>query len=416
MSFEMKPKVCVIQDGARGHYNVPISLQRAGILNRVYTDWYTRPGSVESLLTKLVKLIHSGHGRRMAERYSAELDPSLVRTKPLLMIRQALSKKRLTNEVKFFEEQSERFSHWVVTQGFAGSNILFGFVRNLHPTLCQAARTHGLGVVSEQMIAPYVIEHQEALLQAERYPGWSEETPSPDEKGLALFEKRTWDLSDRITCASDYVRDGLIDQNVPESKVAMIAPRVDCSTFSIVDRRKRSQPLVIGFIGKIGLRKGTPYFLKVAERCKSMNVQFVMVGPIFMNQELLRKHSGDVHFAGPVSRGEVVKWLEKFDLFLFPTTCEGSAGVVNEAMSTALPVITSPNCGSLIRDGVEGFITAYDDIDAMVDRVAKLVEDEELRHQLGLAARVRCEENSIGRYGSRLGAVFHDILNADVLV
>jgi hypothetical protein len=41
------PRVAMIQDGARLRYTVPLAMQRAGILERVYADWFVRKGSLE---------------------------------------------------------------------------------------------------------------------------------------------------------------------------------------------------------------------------------------------------------------------------------------------------------------------------------------------------------------------------------
>ena len=56
--------------------------------------------------------------------------------------------------------------------------------------------------------------------------------------------------------------------------------------------------------------------------------RFVMVGPIALDAGAVARHAGAVELAGPVSRAEVPAWLEKFDVFFFPSTCEGSASAV----------------------------------------------------------------------------------------
>src|SRR4051812_41985416 len=95
------PRVCVVQDGARLHYAIPIALQRAGALERVYTDWYAgRP--IERAVTRLLGLIRGGAARRMAERAASELDAALVRSKPSLALQQIGRRKRYPNELEFF--------------------------------------------------------------------------------------------------------------------------------------------------------------------------------------------------------------------------------------------------------------------------------------------------------------------------
>ena len=44
------------------------------------------------------------------------------------------------------------------------------------------------------------------------------------------------------------------------------------------------------------------------------------------------------------------------DVFVFPSLFEGSAVVTYEALAAGLPSVVTPSAGSVVRDGVEGFI------------------------------------------------------------
>jgi len=78
-----------------------------------------------------------------------------------------------------------------------------------------------------------------------------------------------------------------------------------------------------------------------------------MVGPVHLRADVVARYRDVVQVVGPVPRAEVAGWLNRFDMLLFPTTCEGSAGSLMEAMAGGLPVVTSPNSGTVARDGVE---------------------------------------------------------------
>jgi glycosyltransferase involved in cell wall biosynthesis len=73
--------------------------------------------------------------------------------------------------------------------------------------------------------------------------------------------------------------------------------------------------------------------------------------------------------------------------FVFPSIEEGSALVTYEALAYGLLVVTTPNAGSVVRDGVEGFIVPICDPDAPVERTDRPRADAQLRHQMGIAAR-----------------------------
>ena len=92
------------------------------------------------------------------------------------------------------------------------------------------------------------------------------------------------------------------------------------------------------------------------------------------------------------------------DVYVFPSLVEGSSLSVYEAMASGLPIITTVNAGTLVRDGIEGFIVPPRNSDAIADAVERLANPA-LRAEMGRAARRRAE--SIGdwhHYGQRLVA------------
>ena len=75
-----------------------------------------------------------------------------------------------------------------------------------------------------------------------------------------------------------------------------------------------------------------------------------------------------------------------------------------EAMACGVPVITTPHCGSAVRDGVDGFIVSIRDSQALADRMQQLLEDRSLRQRMGASARERARDFTWTRYGQRLMA------------
>ncbi len=65
-----------------------------------------------------------------------------------------------------------------------------------------------------------------------------------------------------------------------------------------------------------------------------------------------------------------------------------------EAMATELPVVTTRIAGipELVRDGENGRLVTPGDVDALVDALADLAGDRELRRTWGRAGRVRVLE------------------------
>src|SRR5690606_41274150 len=104
------------------------------------------------------------------------------------------------------------------------------------------------------------------------------------------------------------------------------------------------------------------------------------------------------------TRGSSV--LDWADIFFLPSICEGSATVIYEARAAGLPVVTTPNAGSVVRDGVDGFVCAAGDVDALCDRISRLAADPDLVVWMGRNARARAAEVDVAAYGRRLWAAF----------
>jgi glycosyltransferase involved in cell wall biosynthesis len=87
------------------------------------------------------------------------------------------------------------------------------------------------------------------------------------------------------------------------------------------------------------------------------------------------------------------------DVFAFPSLAEGSALVTYEALASGLPVVTTANAGSVVRDGIEGFIIGAGDAGALAQRLDELHRDPCLREAMGRAARERAAAYTWERYG-----------------
>lgn len=410
-AVSVRPRVALVQDGARGRYALALALQQAGILDRMYTDWFIRRGSLLERCTGLLERFLSSKGRRMLQRRCEQLAGHRVVTNPLMLLRQEMLRRRLNATKSFYAWQSEDVGRWLRRRGLGQANLLAGYIRNLAPALCAYAQEKGLKTVGDQIIAPAAVEMREARIQNERFPGWEPADHSAYYEAMSAFERRTWEHLDAVTCASEYVRQGLIDSGVSAERIRLIHYPSGEHNLPPVDRSGRKGPLTVGFVGAVNLRKGAPYFFQVARRFSPRHVRFVMVGPVGLNPRHVQENQGGVELVGGVGRSEVTKWLEQFDVFFFPSTCEGSALSIMEAMAAGLPVVTSPNSGTVARHGIEGFLAPYDDIDAYAGYLEKLAADEPSRLAMGRAAAARHAECDLANYADGYRRLFEELLN-----
>jgi starch synthase len=95
---------------------------------------------------------------------------------------------------------------------------------------------------------------------------------------------------------------------------------------------------------------------------------------------------------------------------VFPSLFEGSAVVTYEALASGLPCVVTAEAGSVVRDGLEGFIVGARDVDALAARMATLGRDRELRARMAAAARARALAFDWPRYHRALVAVVNDLI------
>jgi glycosyltransferase involved in cell wall biosynthesis len=120
-------------------------------------------------------------------------------------------------------------------------------------------------------------------------------------------------------------------------------------------------------------------------------------------------------FHGPTYVGQVPRELVRSefaqaDIFVLPTLAEGCAIVHLEALACGLPVVTTPNCGSQVRDGQEGFIVPIRNASALAERLEQLISDRTLRARMSLNASQRARELSWNHFGKRLMAATREAL------
>ena len=131
-----------------------------------------------------------------------------------------------------------------------------------------------------------------------------------------------------------------------------------------------------------------------------------MVGPLPGSASARAELAGTVEITGPVSRSAIRDHYAWADVFFLPSICEGSATAVYEALTAALPVICTANTGSVVRDGVDGFIVPIRAVEVIAERIERLAADNDLRRFQSENARQRAAEYSLETYGACLLQLF----------
>jgi glycosyltransferase involved in cell wall biosynthesis len=399
----------VAQLGARMHYAVPRILAEADKLDHFYTDICAVQGWPK-WLTLVPDAVRPAALRRLLSRVPHGVPPGLITA--FTDFGRDYARRRNTATAERFAVHlwaGTEFCRRVLKQGFGNAGAVFTF-NSAGLEILQTAQRKGLRAVMEQTIAPMEFELDLLREEQARFADW-ERVSDGNSSAMEYCqrEKGEWQAADIILCGSEFVRGGVAQCGGPAGKCVVVPYGVDVAEASLESRvlspesqrKERGRLLRVLTVGAVGLRKGAPYVMEAAQRLTGQ-AEFRWVGPISLLPKAATGMGQHVQLTGPVPRSEVGGHFEWADVFLLPSLCEGSATATYEALGHGLPVICTANTGSVVRDGREGFIVPVRDPKAIIGRIERLAQDEELRAQMGAHVKARAAEFTVGAYGQRL--------------
>ena len=211
-----------------------------------------------------------------------------------------------------------------------------------------------------------------------------------DRKELAwLHQRRLRDitLADLILVPSDHIARRLVNYGTPREKIRVIPYAADCQRFQPLEGKYHGPTCTFLFAGGITQRKGIKYLLEAWERVRRPGWKLQLLGALPKNPGPLSTLPDQVELLGRIGHAEMPARMAAADVFVFPSLFEGSAVVTYEALACGLPAIVTPATGSVIRDGIDGFLVMPRDVAALAQRMKLLGQSPELRARMSTSAR-----------------------------
>lgn len=161
--------------------------------------------------------------------------------------------------------------------------------------------------------------------------------------------------------------------------------------------------ILVGWVGRLDPKKRVEDFIDAAAlvHTRLPEVRFVVVGG---PDAFMPDYAGELKDrAGRSGLGEAVQFLgdrtdvpalmQAMDIFVWLSRGEGMPHVISEAGAASLPVVATPDNGSMqqIDDGISGLFVPHETPSAVAAAVAKLAVNPALRRQLGRALRKKVE-------------------------
>ena len=188
------------------------------------------------------------------------------------------------------------------------------------------------------------------------------------------------DQADHVVVNSDFVKETFVNQGV-SSKVHVIYTGVDDAFLARIPKRiskpDHKMPIRFMFAGCLGKRKGGEELINALEQLKDLPWTLEIIASAEPDIASKFQHflsDPRVKLSGLVSISELPKRMSEADVFIFPSLAEGSARVVFMALACGCYVITTPNSGSIVEDGVHGHLVPAGDANALAEAIRKAVE------------------------------------------
>ena len=239
--------------------------------------------------------------------------------------------------------------------------------------------------------------------------------------------RRTLPAASRILVRAPNLVEPLVKMGGRAESMRVSPSGVRDDSFGVFDggefRERHSihgSPLVL-FMGRLNPLKGPQFLLEAAPRLAAEfpDIAFAFVGPeqSGYRSELERRASelgvsSRVHFTGMIS--DFTEKMEAYaacDIFVLPTSYEGTSQAIFEAMSQGKPVVAT-RVGGIpfqVEDGREGFLVPHGDVESLAERMGAILRDGALASQLSEGARAKADGFRYSHLATALLANYEDV-------
>jgi glycosyltransferase involved in cell wall biosynthesis len=349
--------------GTFHHFDLARELESRGHLQTIYSTFPWK------------RLQREGVSRDRVKTFPWIHTPEFVLARAKLLPRWLRAELSYRNTLLFDEYLDRQIEHCDALVAIAAAGLKTG--RRLQAQgakfICDRGSTHS--------------RFQERIVSEEQRR-WGVETPVTDIRST-LREEKIYEMCDAITVPASFARQSYIDLGLPAEKVHVIPYGVRLESFSPTHTPPDDRFEVL-FVGGVTTRKGLPYLLQAFSRLRHPAKRLRIVGgmPNWMKPVLDRLPMENVELLGIVPQAELPAIMSGSHAMVLPSIEEGLALVQGQALACGCPVIATPNTGSedLFSNDVEGFIVPMRDVDALLDRLQRLVDDPALQSRMRQAA------------------------------
>ncbi|MBC8044596.1 MAG: glycosyltransferase family 4 protein [Rhizobacter sp.] len=400
-------EVIVSNAGKHHIYETAFGLQQASWLKRLYTSFYTKqhPRLAEQLIRRILpkslarKLGNRHHDGLNEERVTSYFFPEVLERVPPVM--------NVFGHYNVWHTKNSLFDLRVSLSDLS-CDVFHGFEAcALHSM--RAAKKQGAITVLDQPIFHHETSRQ---LLREEYERYGQPPPAHLTVEDQWIRRKTLEgeVADYIFVPTQPIADDFIRRGKSASQVKVIPYGFQPERFRT--GRKQDGVFRILFVGIVGFRKGVVYLLEAVKQLALKNVEVVLISPVDEDfKAVLGRYEGLFKHIHAVPNAELPAYYQNASVFVFPSLVEGSAYVTYEAMACGLPLIVTPNAGSVARDGQDGFVVPVRDVEMLKEKILYLYQHEPLRAEMGREAARYVQQFTWENYRRHLLAAYRGIFD-----
>lgn len=151
--------------------------------------------------------------------------------------------------------------------------------------------------------------------------------------------------SDFIIAVSSLTKKRIVELGFDEDKVFVVNNGLDERFINtqLPKKDKRKKKFVVGYLGPFYLNKNIIFAINAFKKIRDNDMIFEIWGKKTYEYQVLQKAAKEdkrIRFMGIAPERDLVKIYDRFDAFVYPTTCDQFPGSVMEAQSRGLPVVS----------------------------------------------------------------------------
>ena len=265
-------------------------------------------------------------------------------------------------------------------------DLFFGYNTNCLEAV-EMLRERGVTTVVAQ-VDPGRVEEDLVLAESELWPGW-ERTPGRMPQRYWDRLKAEWDAVDLVGVNSEWSKEALVRQGVAAEKIFVVPIAIDLKKPTDLQNRTHVVgALRVLWMGSVILRKGIQYLVEAARLLQNTDIRFLIAGEAGIADRVVGAFPNNMKMLGRLTRDRAAALYSEADVFVLPTISDGFAVTQLEAMAHGLPVVTTPNCGQVVTDGVDGFVIPARNSQALADALLRLNDDRNLLREMSRQAQL----------------------------